>query len=45
MGKNHGQGRLLPAFPSVGGYFKEGIRYSQVGPKAVQATNLGEING
>ena len=40
-----GKGKLLPAFPSAGGYIKDGILYSQFGPKALQATMFGEING
>ncbi len=40
-----GKGKLLPAFPSAGGYIRDGILYSQFGPKALQATMFGEING
>jgi 2-dehydropantoate 2-reductase len=38
-----GKGKLLPAFPSAGGYIKDGILYSQFGPKALQATMFGAL--
>ncbi|MBC1501792.1 NAD(P)-binding domain-containing protein [Listeria weihenstephanensis] len=37
--------RLLPAFPSAGGEIKNGILYSQYGPKMIQKTIFGEIDG
>lgn len=37
--------RLLPAFPSAGGQIKDGVLYSQFGPKIMQTTMFGEING
>lgn len=40
-----GEGRLLPAYPSAGGFINDGILHSQFGPKALQLTMFGEING
>jgi 2-dehydropantoate 2-reductase len=40
-----GKGRLLPAFPSAGGYIKNGILYSQFAPNVLRGTTFGEVNG
>lgn len=40
-----GAGRIIPGFPSAGGEIKNGVLYAQFGPKAMQATMFGEING
>ncbi|MBC6307987.1 ketopantoate reductase family protein [Listeria sp. FSL L7-1582] len=40
-----GTGRLLPGFPSAGGEIKNGILHSQYGPKLIQKTMFGEIDG
>ncbi len=37
--------RLLPGFPSAGGDIKDGILHARFGPKFIQATIFGEING
>ncbi|ACT04795.1 ketopantoate reductase family protein [Paenibacillus sp. JDR-2] len=37
--------RLLPGFPSAGGQIVDGLLHSQFGPRIIQATMFGEING
>ncbi|GLX69701.1 hypothetical protein MU1_40470 [Paenibacillus glycanilyticus] len=37
--------RLLPGFPSAGGQIVDGVLHSQFGPRIIQATMFGEING
>lgn len=40
-----GKGRLLPAFPSAGGSFKNGILDARFTPALIQPTTFGEIDG